>query len=302
MRTRLHVPLLALTALLAATPLLAQVEIERRKPAPARGRLSIDSDFGSVTVRAWDQREILVRGTLAAGADGLDFDAEKDEASVEVEVPEAWLHATGEDAAFRSELEIFAPAAWSIEIETSNAALVVEGFSGRIEADSVNGTVRVAGPSAQIEVESMTGAITVEARAAAMELSTISGAIVARGATGETDIETVSGTVDVVGSSLRALQIESTTGKVEVRGSLAPSGEIGIETFSGPVRLVLPQDVRTSFDVESFSGEIKSDFCAGTPLVREHFEPFRKLRCSTGGEESEIQIRTHGGDIAIATE
>jgi len=300
----MHRSVLVVLALVTLLPpaARAQVEIERRRPAPARGTLSVENDFGAIVVRATDRAEVVVRGTLAAGAEDLDFDVDKEGASVSVSVPEAWFHAPGEDAAFRSRLEIEAPAAWSVEAESVNATIAISGFKGSISVESVNGSVKVEGPAGEIEIETMTGAIEALARAAPMDLRTISGAIVARGATGEVRIETASGIVDLSGSGLSRVEIDATTGKVSIEGSLAARGGVDVETFSSPVTLTLPRNARAHFDLQTFAGEIRSDFCAGTPVVRERFEPFRQLRCATGPDDFEIEVRTHSGDIAIAAQ
>jgi hypothetical protein len=292
--------LVALAAI--AAPSAGQVEIERRKPAAKRGVLSVDSDFGSIAVRAWDRPEILLRGQLAAGAEDVDLEVDDEGASVSVGVPEAWLHTTGEDPAFRSTLEIQAPAGWSVDVETLNATVHVEGFTGAVEATTVNSPVTVVGTTARVEVETMTGSVTIEARGAPLALRTISGAVVARGAGDEISVETVSGDIELAGTAVRRLEAETFTGKIEIRAELAPDGSIEVETISSPARVVLPGSVRTRFDLESFSGGIESAFCAGTPLVQEPYEPFRRLRCSTGSDESEVQIKTHSGGIVIAAD
>ncbi len=291
-----------LIAALTATAAHAQVEIDRRRPAPARGELSVSSAFGTITVRAWERNEIAVRGQLAAGAESFDFDGDKEGTSVSISVPEQWLHAPGEDAAFRSTLDIQAPVGSRISIDTVNAAVVVEGFTGAVEAQSVNGGVRIAGPSSEIDVETMTGAVEVAVSAAPMRVRTISGAVTLSGAHGEVEIETVSGNVDVSGAAVSALQAKSTTGAVTYRGSFAREGGVEIETFSSPVQLHLPKTTRAMFRLQTYGGKILSDFCSGTPVVRERFEPFRQLRCSTGPDEFEIDISTHDADIKITAE
>jgi hypothetical protein len=294
--------LASLLALALAAEGSAQVQLERRKPAPAKGELSVENPFGSIVVRGWDKPEVLVNGTLAAGAEGLSFDSDKKGTAVDVEVPESWFHAPGEDAAFRSTLEVHAPQGSRVSVETVNAEVVVEGFSGRIAVSTINGSVRIAAGTPAVEVETMTGAITVEARTAAMELHSVSGAITATGAAGEVRIETVSGTVDLAGGGFSALEIQTVTGKVTVTGSLAPTGGVEIESFSAPVELRLPRNARSAFELQTFGGKIQSDFCAGTPVTRERFEPFRQLRCSTGPDEFEIQVKTHDGDIVLAAQ
>lgn len=290
----------SLSLAFSSLPALAQVEIERSRPAPAKGEVSIDSPFGSITVRAWDKNQILVQGTLAAGAEGLELDGDREEVSVDVEVPEAWLHAPAEDAAFRSALEIFAPVGARISIETVNAEVTVFGFSGRVDARSVNGKLKVSGSTAAVELESMTGGLEAEGRIPSLALTTVSGPVVARGATGEISVETTSGDVWIEGSEVRRLEVESVTGKVSFKGSLLAQGEVEVETFSGAVRLELPRATRAAFELRSFAGAIKSDFCQGTPETRERLEPFRTLRCSTGAEGLEIRISTHDGEIVVA--
>lgn len=287
---------------LLAPPAGAQVEIDRRRPAPARGELSISSAFGSIVVKAWERNEIAVRGQVAAGAEGFDFDGDKESTQISVSVPEAWLHAPGEDAAFRSTLEISAPIGSRISIETVNATVAVDGFSGRVEASSVNGAVHVGGAPSEVEIETMTGAVDVAAQSAPMHVRSISGAVTIAGATGEVEVETVSGSVVIGGSNLTSLQVKTTTGAVTFRGSLGRQGGVEIETFSSPVQLFLPKATRAVFRVQTFGGKIQSDFCSGTPVVRERFEPFRQLRCSTGPDDFEIDVRTHDADIKLAAE
>ena len=111
----------ALLSVALAASAAAQVEIDRRRPAPARGEVHIDNDFGSVAVHGWDKAEVLVRGTVAAGAEGFDFDSDKEGTSISVSVPDAWFQAAGEDPAFRTALDVFVPSGSSLSISTVNA-------------------------------------------------------------------------------------------------------------------------------------------------------------------------------------
>jgi hypothetical protein len=295
--------LTVLTVLATASAAWGQLEVERRRAAPARGEVSIDSAFGAIVVKAWDKAEVLVKGTIAAGAEGLDFDGDKEGISISVDVPESWFHAPGEDAAFRSNLEVWAPLGSRVSVETVNATVVIDGFTGRIEASTINGSVVITGAPEGVEVETMTGRIEVRSAAPApMDIRSVSGSVLAHGAAGEVKIETVSGDVDVAGGAFQQVEIRTTTGPVSLRGALARAGGIEIETFSSPVKLVLPKTAKAAFRLQTFGGKIQSAFCAGTPVVRERFEPFRQLRCSTGPDEYEIQVRTHDADITLSTE
>jgi hypothetical protein len=293
--------LLALLLLTISPPVSAQVEIDRRRPAPPKGEVSIENAFGAIVVRGWERSEVEVKGTLAAGAEGFDLDGDKEGVSIDVAVPDSWFHAPGEDAAFRTVLEVSVPAGSNVSVESVNAAIDLAGVAGEVHVSTVNGNVKIAGPTRGVEVETMTGAVEVRANAAPMRVHTISGKIDLAGVAGEVGVESVSGPVEVTGT-VTQLEIESTSGSVLFRGSLARAGSVRIETFSSPVRLVLPRAAKAEFDLISFSGKIASDFCAGTPVTRERFEPFRQLRCSTGPEGFEIEVRTHDADITIAAD
>jgi hypothetical protein len=295
---QLSVTLLCLA--MGAGAAAAQTQVERRRPANARGEVQVHNDFGSVVVRGWERNEVLVQGTLAAGAEGIEVEGEKDETWVAVSVPGEWMHASGEAPAFRSALEVFVPLGSRVSVDTVNATATVQGVTGSVAITTVNGNVRVDAPASAVEIETMTGAVEVASKAAEVTVGSISGGVTIHGATGAVQVETVSGAVTVRGAGMSNVQVETTTGEVLLAGVFGRRGEIDVESFSSPVRIALPADLRASFDLRTFGGDIDSHVCAGTPLSREGFEPFRQLRCSTGSEELEISVKTHDGDITLA--
>ena len=144
----------------------------------------------------------------------------------------------------------------------------------------------------------MTGDIVVRAVSAEMSVESISGNITLEGAVREVDADSVSGLIEVSGRSLASLEIETVTGDVQFRGSLATEGELDIETFSGDVRLVLPTAVKAEFEIETFSGEITSELGPKVPVSR-RFEPYRILNFSTGFDQYEVEVTTHEGHVEL---
>jgi hypothetical protein len=295
--------LLCVLGLLASmAPAAAQVQVEKRRPAPAAGELSIDNDFGSVVVHAWDQQEVLVRGVLAAGAEGLDFDGDKEGVEIGVEVPSYWFHVTDSDAAFRSNLEVFAPVGSSVRVESVNADITVDGFKGEIDLRTVNGRIQLTGPARDVEIETMTGAVDVSVAGAPIDVTSISGPVILVGARGEVDVETVSAPVSATADILSSARIKTITGAVSLRGALTAKGRIDVETFSGTVTLTLPKNVKSHFELQSFSGEIRSALGPGTPDASERFSPYRRQIFATGLNESEVKVNTHDADIVVEVE
>lgn len=295
----------AIGAGLLTAPLAAQVQIEKRRPAPASGWISIDNSFGSVVVKAWENPEVLVRGELAPGAEGLDLDGDEEGVDVDVEVPDAWFYASDDDSEYRSHLTVFAPSGNHVWVESLNASIEIEGFRGEVEVESVNGSVTINGSPTAVEVEGMTGSIEINATGAPMSIESISGDVVIRGAAREVEVETVNGGVTVAGADLESVQIETTSGNVELRGGICPAGDedgdVEITTFSGTVDLVLEPSVRARFELSTFSGEIHNEI-GPRSLTTERFRPYKKLRFSTGLDDCEVMVKTHDADISLQVE
>src|SRR5262245_22618132 len=109
----------AALGLLAGTA-AAQSRVEERRPAAPDGLVQIDNPAGSTKVVGWDRPEILVTGTLGAGAEGLSFEATKRRAEIGVETE-------GNPHSAAADLEIKVPAGSRLEIESFNASIEVSG-------------------------------------------------------------------------------------------------------------------------------------------------------------------------------
>ena len=292
----------AIGAGLLTAPATSQVQIEKRRPAPVSGWVSIDNSFGSIVVKAWENPEVLVRGELAPGAEGLDLDGDEDGVDIDVDVPDAWFYASDDDSEYRSHLTIFAPSGNHVWVESLNASIEIDGFRGEVEIESVNGSVTVNGSPISVEIESMTGGIEVNATGAPMSIESISGDVVIQGAAREVEVETVSGGVTVTGNDLESVQIETTSGNIEFRGGICPAGEkdgdVEITTFSGTVDLLLEPSVKARFELSTFSGEIHNEI-GPRSLTTERFRPYKKLRFSTGLDDCEVMVKTHDADISL---
>jgi putative adhesin len=290
--------LLAMAA--GVAPAAAQVQIDRSRPAAKAGSVSISNPFGSVKVIAWEKGEVAVTGRLAAGAEGLDLDGDKEQVDVSVSVPESWFYGSGQDLDYRSDLEIRVPAGSAVEVETVNASIAISGVSGPVEASTVGGDVSVSGGAREVRVNGMTGAVTLDAASPEVQVETVNGPVTIRGATRVVTVRTVSGRVEVAGSALSQVEVDSTAGDVRLEIGFARQGEVRVETFSGSVELVLPPGAAARFEFQTFSGQITSDL-GPKPRVQERRNPFQELRFATGSEEFEAGVKTYSGNIVLRT-
>jgi DUF4097 and DUF4098 domain-containing protein YvlB len=281
-------------------PATAQVQIDRSRPAPKAGTVSISNPFGSVKVTAWDKAEVAVTGRLAAGAEGLSFDGDKESVDVSVSVPESWFYGSEQDLEYRSDLEIHVPAGSALEVESVNASIAINGVSGPVEVATVGGDVTVSGGAREVRVHGMTGSVTVDATSSEVEVETVNGPVTIRGASRAVGVRTVSGRIDLAGGALSQVEVDSTAGDVRLEIGFARQGEVRVETFSGNVELVLPAETAARFEFQTFAGQITSDF-GPKPRVHERRNPFQELRFTTGSEAFETAVKTYSGNIVLRT-
>jgi hypothetical protein len=292
--------IMVLTLVAAWSVAFAQVQIDKRRPAKAKSDVYVENAFGSVEVVGWDKEEVAVTGTLAAGAEGIQFDSEGAEFYVGVEVPDDWFYASGDDSEYHTNLVVHVPRNSSAGIETVNASIEVSEVNGVIRIETINGAITIAGNPRLVDVESMTGDVVARAQAAEMEVETVSGAVSLSGVARGVSVETVSGSIEVRGEQLVEVNLETTAGDVRLEGSLAEVGEIDVESFSGKVELLLPGDVKARFECVTFGGQIQNAI-GPKPRRRGQFTPFTELKFSTGLNEFDVSVETYSGDIDLQT-
>jgi DUF4097 and DUF4098 domain-containing protein YvlB len=297
---RKNLNVLMVVLLLACGASAAQVQVDQSRPASPGGEVYIESLFGSIEIIGWDRDEVQITGRLAAGAEGLEFDADEEEVSIEVAAPDHWLHGSEDDAEYRSDLVISVPRGSHVSVETLNAPITIDGVSGAIEIESVNGSVKISGDPEVVEIEAMTGNVEVRAQAAEMDVEALSGAVQLYGVTGSVSVEAVSGTVIIQGQEIEEISIESVSGDVSFDGGFAAEGEFEVETHSGNIELIVPGDVKARFEFETFNGKIENEI-GPAPHKEDRFSPYTELRFSTGSGEFDVSVETFSGNITLRT-
>lgn len=313
----LRILLLLAAQLLALRPAAAQVQIDKHRAVPAGETVvRISNAFGRINVTAWDKPDVWVKGTVAAGAEGLDMDSgpsddwndEDDEhpkkkvhrtaVEIQVSVPDSWTFESDDDTDYRSVLDIYVPRSSWLEIESTNAPITSSGTTGSISIETVNGAVKVEGGGREVELKSLTGDVEYVGSAAGIGAETVSGGVRIEAQTAKVQVRTVKGPVTVRGKTLSEVSVETTAGNVTVEAGIAPEGSWGIETFSGSVSLVFPGAASGHFRCKTAEGQITSNV-GPKPRRTERFQPFRVLEFRAGSGEAEIEIETYSGAINL---
>jgi len=125
--------------------LVGHCEMREQTLAPNGGVVSIDGrQNGGVSVKGWDQNQILVRARVQTGAVSA-AEAEELAKQVRIETGGARIFASGpenrNDAHWDVSYEVFVPRRSDLSLDTHNGGITISDVNGRIEFTALNGGV-----------------------------------------------------------------------------------------------------------------------------------------------------------------
>jgi DUF4097 and DUF4098 domain-containing protein YvlB len=256
---------------------LAETPFKQAISATPGGEVSVEIIAGELTIIGWEQNDVLIEGILGDNVEDVEVESDGDEISIEVELDD--------DSGIRDEwyanLEIYVPKGSKLDLRTVAVEIAVSGITGEIEIESISGNILISDRPQTIDVESISGNILIEDGA------------------GEIKTKSVSGTITIAGDSLTDVDIESVSGKVQFEGDLATDGNLSVENISGNVLVLIPAGSSARIDLETFSGDLESDF-GEMNIQKEKFIPAKKARFTIGsGSGAKISVETYSGVIEI---
>jgi DUF4097 and DUF4098 domain-containing protein YvlB len=122
--------------------LVSNCEIREQTLSPG-GTIAIDGrQNGGISVKGWDQNQILVRARVQAGAPTA-AEAQALGQQVRIETSGSKIHATGpesrRDYHWDVSYEVFVPRRADLSLETHNGGIAIADVSGRIDYTALNG-------------------------------------------------------------------------------------------------------------------------------------------------------------------
>ncbi|MDF1505827.1 hypothetical protein [Roseisolibacter sp. H3M3-2] len=193
-----------------------------------------------------------------------------------------------------ADLELRVPRGANLWIKTASAEVTVRGVTGPVEVYAVTGAVRVAGRPSTLRVESLAGPVTVDDGADWLRARTSSGALTVRGAVGDAQLATVGGALTLEGDVRQRATLETVTGPVRQRGTVARGATLAIDTNSGEVTLRPAADA--ALDLLSVVGRLTS----ARPAVRAATRAEGKGQgARVAGAGGRVEVRSFKGAIVV---
>jgi len=281
---------LAVAALLAPTPTLAQSKVERRLPLGMEGAFRIINMVGTVTVHGWNKDTVLVRATLPQ-LDKLRMGGTYTGAKMFIE------NADERDPK-PTRLEVWVPSRTRLWIKTATANIDVTGVDGQLDLYVVSGTIDVNGNPGELNAEAIDGDIHVIGSPAWLRAKSASGVITLRGSSSDVALSTVSGAIKVDGGNFERTRLETVTGNITFSGMLDRSGTFDFDTHSGSIDIGIPDKVNADITVVTISGEIVNKLSRSRP-VSGRFGRGTELNTEIGAGGAKVSVRTFKGPVTL---
>ncbi len=271
---------LLIIMLLCIPPVLfARDGLERAFTLDRDGKVYLEGRTGHVEVSSWSKNEVRI---VAPKNASIDVNHTKDNIRIIFNRP--------------SQCEIFIPDRAHLRIETTSGNVKAGEIGGFVDIRSASGDIDIAAAQSGVKCKSISGDIHIGKMTGSADLKTTSGKITAESIKGSITAGTVSGKIEI-GSFSRTeeIEIESISGKIELRGELSPGGIYKINSNSGNIEMGLPSASNYELRVETFSGSIHCDF----ELKLSGKIDRKKLQGMVGKGGATLGISSFSGNIRI---
>ncbi|HEX9221272.1 MAG TPA: DUF4097 family beta strand repeat-containing protein [Gemmatimonadaceae bacterium] len=300
---------LAIAAVVAAFPLSARAQDE--SGVQIRGLTRIDTTVrldrggavdlslisGRIRVTGWDRADVKVSASVESGY--LRFSANSSRVTLSVEDNDNYgrrgrgRHNNVGDARY----DVSVPRGSRLILEAVSGDVTAKGSQGEIEASSVSGNVDVTDGLRTVSAEAVSGDVHVGQVNGNVRGETVSGELRAENVSGNVEASSVSGSIRLLGIQSKDVRTETVSGDITYAGTIEPSGRYGFESHSGTLRLDIPRGAGAQFSVETFSGDLSTDFPITLPPSSRRREG--RVEFTIGDGRARVTAQTFSGRIVI---
>lgn len=195
--------------------------------------------------------------------------------------------------------EISVPEGVRVILRSMNGSLTVRGVKGEVDLHTNNGDVEVVDAVGRVEMVTLSGDVTGTRIRGEVDATSLNGTVVLTDVQGATiGAESTSGSVELNNVISRDIDVSTVSGEVDFTGSLDPQGRYSFTSHSGTVTLTVPASTSARFSIETFNGEVDSDFPFTLQPNRERRNG-QRLEFNVGAGEARVTAESFSGGIVI---
>jgi DUF4097 and DUF4098 domain-containing protein YvlB len=257
---------------------------------PRDGVVDLSTFSGDIAVTGWTRTEARIVATTERGQ--LRWRVSSGRITIETE---SYRGRTGE-----TRYELSVPEGVRVIMRTTSGDLVARGVKGPVDAHTSNGDIEVVDAGERVELETLNGDIRGSRLRGEVEATSVNGDVTLDDVEARSvHVESTGG--DLVLGNIRSgdVSAETVSGEVEFRGAIQAGGQYEFNSHSGDIVLTVPANVAARFSVETYSGEVDSDF----PITLQPGQNRGQNRpiefVLGGGGDARVIAETFSGDIDI---
>jgi len=260
------------------------------------GAVDLSLISGRMRVTGWDRQDVKISASIESGM--LRFSSNSSRVSLSVEDSDneghrGRRHNNVGDARY----EVSVPRGSRLILEAVSGDINSSGSQGEIEASSVSGDVDVTDGARTVSAEAVSGSVHAARITGNLRSETVSGELRVENVAGDVEASSVSGDIRLIGIQSKDVRAETVSGDIVYTGTIEPSGRYGFESHSGTLRLNIPRGAGAQFSVETFSGDLSTDFPVTLPpggMRREGRVDF-----TIGDGRAKVTAQTFSGSVII---
>jgi DUF4097 and DUF4098 domain-containing protein YvlB len=267
------------------------------------GRLLLDSERGSVEVRADDGRAVRVEIEREA-AEGyalddftLDFEQEGSEVKVRGAFVNPRRYENDGGNAYRVRYRITVPRRFDATVSTALGSVSVGDLEGDLIVRGASGSLELGRIGGDVSAETSAGGIALASAGGNARMATSAGSIVVGRVGGDLEARATSGNVEVEGVG-GALLVSTSAGNVDATLLRAPRQETRVETSVGNITLRVPEGAGLVVDAVARNGWVEVDLPRGDRGYA-RAPNGSAVHQTVGGGGPTIALRTTQGTITV---
>jgi DUF4097 and DUF4098 domain-containing protein YvlB len=261
-----------------ASAALAETKKEYRFTVGPNANVSVDTQYGAISVRPGSSNQVVVTATLMS--DKVEVDQQQ--TGNRIEIASHLLQGSSQDTG-QVDYELLIP---------PDATLSLHSSTGPLSAEQLQGDLTLEGPDAMVNVRNCeNGHVHVRTMRGPITLTDVRN--------GHVEIESISGDVHLKSVTGPLVQATSGSGEIFYDGDFGSGGDYKFTTHTGDIEALAPADVSADFKAHSVLGRVQHDFPLQSQHSRFPVDAGRSFFGTAGKAASEVVLRSFSGRIRL---
>jgi hypothetical protein len=266
--------------------------------ATSGGVVDLSLISGQITVTGWNRPEARIHVSSDDENVPVRFEHGPDRILLDARQGGHWHHHDDDDDN-DVEYNLTVPVGTRVLMHSTSADLHARGTHGEIEARSVSGDVEVDDVTHGATLESVSGNVQARGIDGDVRARSVSGDVDLDDVTGDITLSTISGHGYVTNGHARVVRLETVSGDLSYGGPLDATGTYDFRAHSGNITLQLPGDVGALLSMDTFSGDIQTDFPLTISPNTDNGPPRHHVDTTLGRGGAHVTLSTFSGDIEL---